>query len=190
MLATFRTPGLRLLALSLAAISSVHFALVLLKFQLYAAHGLVHFAPWERGVLGAAQLLAVVGAAGFLWQAVRPLARGAERRTLQEALRPAPIGHAAAVLAAWYVGSFAAFFAIDGTFSRGGGSTPYCYPRVGFELYEPLWELVSELGWMKRGGGRIVAEDLAWTARFHSTEREVDARRSGRRATSATGRSP
>lgn len=68
----------------------------------------------------------------------------------------------AIIAAISYLGTFSLFFSIDGSFTRLGGTTPYCYARPGFQMYEPLVRVARRLGF--RGGNRYLAYDSAWGA--------------------------
>ena len=101
--------------------------------------------------LGSAWMLMSLILAGL--GLVRAFRRTATRRVLEAVLMAG-----APIAAVYYVVSFIAFYSIDGSFTREGGTTPYCYVHPWNGMYQPLAERALRLGWW--GGGPHVAEWL------------------------------
>lgn len=56
----------------------------------------------------------------------------------------------------WYLGTFALYYSIDGSFTRVGISTPGCYPHPIFWVFEPVVQTAWLVEW--RGGGPLIRE--------------------------------
>jgi hypothetical protein len=80
------------------------------------------------------------------------------------------------VVGAWYLLSGASFFALDGAFTRLGGTTPFCYEHPFLGLYEPVASTLWRAG--LPGGGRYVNAYLAdtWRHRPHRPDAAGPAR--------------
>ena len=57
-------------------------------------------------------------------------------------------------MTSWFLASFLLFFSIDGSFTRVGGTTTYCYFNPLFGIYEPM--ALGAWGAGVLGGGPLV----------------------------------
>jgi len=69
------------------------------------------------------------------------------------------------VVVAWYVISGACLFSLDASFTRRGGTTPFCYDHPVLFVYQPVVSTLFRLGW--HGGGRYTRAymDDSWRGR-------------------------
>lgn len=69
------------------------------------------------------------------------------------------------VIGSWYVLSGAAFFSLDCSFTRIGGTTPFCYDHPVLVVYQPLASALFMTGW--QGGGRFAHASMndTWRGR-------------------------